>query len=125
MVHLSDTLRTWESALRAQKSHTRGRGANASRWIENHVEFDIKYGFPDATGEYVPREVDHLLRPCESVDYVVHLGPQARIIEHGELVEPWVVDKAGVAQPVNRELGMFGIWNDGCNHADLEQQVKK
>jgi hypothetical protein len=112
-------LRTWESALRTQKSHTRGGGPNPSLRIEKLVELDIEHSLPEATSVYVPSEADHLLCSCKSMDHIVQLGPQARIIEHGELVEPGVVDEASVAQPVNRELGVVGIWNDGCNYTDL------
>jgi hypothetical protein len=106
------------------KSHTCGGGTDASLGIKKFVEFDIEHSLSDATGEYVPSEADHLLGSRESVDHIVHLGSQARIIEYSELVEPGMVDEAGVAQPVNRELGMVRIWDDGSNHANLgvEQQ---
>jgi hypothetical protein len=103
-----------------KKSHTRGRGTDASLRIEKLVELDIEYGLPNATGVYIPGEADHLHGSRESVDHIVYLGPQTRVIEYGELIDPRVVDEAGIAKPVNRELRMVGIWDDGCNNADLE-----
>jgi hypothetical protein len=124
--HLSLCWEHGKKIRQAQKSHTRGGGANASLRVEKFVELDIEHGLPNTTGVYIPGEADHLQGSRESVDYIVHLGPQAIVIEYGELVEPGVVDEAGIAKPVNGELGVVWIWNDGCDDADLgvELQVR-
>ena len=54
------------------------------------------------------------------MDNVVHLGAQTVVPEYGELVEPWVVDEAGIAQPVDRELGVIRIRDNGSNNANLQ-----
>jgi hypothetical protein len=100
-------------------SRTRGGGADASFGIKKFVKLDIEHGLPDATCEHVPGEADHLLGPGEGVDDVVELRAQTLVSEHGELVEPRVVDEAGIAQPVDRELGVIRIRDDGSNHANL------
>jgi len=93
-------LRQAETRSRAQISRTRGRGADASLGIEKFVELDIEHGLLDATGEHIPSEAGHLLRPGEGVDDVVELRAQTLVSENGELVEPRVVDEAGVTQPI-------------------------
>lgn len=115
-------LRQSGSTLKRKRkcSRTRGGGADASLGIEKFVELDIEHGLTDATCEHVPGEADHLLGPGEGVDDVIELWAQTLVSEHGELVEPWVVDEAGIAQPVDRELGVLRIRDDCSNHADLK-----
>lgn len=81
---------------------------------------DTKYGLVDATGEHVPRQADYLLRSGEGVDNVVQLGTQAFVPLDGELVEPRLVDEAGIAQPVDRELRVIRIRDDGSDNANLQ-----
>jgi hypothetical protein len=81
---------------------------------------DAKYGLVDATGEHGPRQADYLLRSGEGVDNVVQLGAQAFVPKDGELVEPRLVDEAGIAQPVDRELGVIRIRDDGSDNANLQ-----
>ena len=92
---------------------TRGGGTDANLFVENHVDLEVEHGLLDTTCEYISSKADHLLRPRERVDDVVHLRAQARIVEHGELVEPRVVDETSVAQPVDGEFGVFGIGYNG------------
>jgi hypothetical protein len=109
-----------EQAQILKVSRTRGRGTDAGLLIENPLKLDTKYCLLDATGEHVPSQADYLLRSGESVDNIVQLGAQTLVPEHGELVEPRVVDEAGIAQPVDRELGVVRIRDDGSNHANLQ-----
>ena len=85
---------------------------------------EVKHGLLDATCEYISREANYLLRSRERVDDVVHLRAQAFIIENSKLVKPWVVDEVRIAQPEDRVFGMIWIWDDGCNHANLEATSK-
>ena len=111
---------SYNSREQTGSRRTCGRGADAGTLIENHLKLDTKYCLCDATSENVSSEADHLLCSSESVDNVVHLGAQTRVPKYGELIEPGMVDEAGVAQPVDRELGMFRIRDNGSNHADLK-----
>jgi hypothetical protein len=112
-----------ERAQKLKIPRTRGGGADAGLLIENPLKLDTKYRLVDATGEYVPCQADYLLRSGESVDNIVQLGAQTLVPEYGELVEPRVVDEAGIAQPVDRELGVVRIGDDGSNHANLQYGV--
>lgn len=103
-----------------ESRRTCGRGADAGFLIEDYLKLDTKYCLRDAAGENVPSQADNLLCSGESVDNVVHLRAQTRVPEYGELIEPGMVDEAGVAQPVDRELGMIRIRDDGSNYADLQ-----
>jgi hypothetical protein len=58
---------------------------------------DTKYRLVDATGEHVTSQANYLLRSGEGVDNIVQLGAQALVPGNGELVEPRVVDEAGIA----------------------------
>ncbi len=70
-------------------------GTDASLFVKNHVDLEVEHGLLDTACEYISSKADHLLRPCERVDDVVHLQPQAYIIEHGELIEPRVCYESG------------------------------
>jgi len=98
--------------------------ANASSRVNKHVKFDIKHRFFEATGEHVPSEADHLLRPSEGVDYIIDLWAQTRVAQYGEFVDPRVVDLTGVTNPVYRILGVVRIRDDGGNHTNLKGQKK-
>jgi hypothetical protein len=111
-------------AQKTQISRTCGRGTDASFGIEEFVELDVEHGLLDTTCEHVPGEADYLLGPSKDVDDVVELRAQTLVSEHGELVEPWVVDKASITQPINRKLGMVRIRNDSNNHANLKESKR-
>ena len=85
---------------------------------------EVKHGLLDATCEYISGEANYLLRSRERVDDVVHLRAQACITENSKLVKPWVVDEVRIAQPEDRVFRMIWIWDDGCNHANLEATSK-
>ena len=92
---------------------TRGGRADASLGVDNHVDLEVEHSFLETACEYVSCEAGHLLCPSQRVDDVVHLRPKARVVEHGELIEPGVVDEASVAQPENGVFGMLGIGYNG------------
>jgi len=83
---------------------------------------NVPHGLRDATGEYVSGEADYLLGPDERVRQVIRHGTETFVSEHGEFVQPWVIDEARVAQPVDRELWVVGIWDDRRNDANLRRR---
>jgi hypothetical protein len=107
-----DSIRSEHDPKTTKLLRTRCGGTDASGGVENFLELEVQHGLPDATCEYVSGEADHLLRPCERVDNVVHLRAQVRVAEHGELIEPGVVYEASVAQPVDGEFGVIRIGYD-------------
>lgn len=88
------------------------------------VELDVEDGLFDSTRQHVSGETDHLLGPDERVREVICHGTKAFVAKHGEFVQPWVIDEARVAQPIDRELGMVGIRNDSRNDSDLSAKDK-
>jgi hypothetical protein len=60
-----------------------------------------------------------LLAPDERMCQVIRHGAKACIAEHGEFVQPGMIDETSVAQPIDRELGMVGIRNNCRNDTDL------
>ena len=80
---------------------------------------DTKYSLVYPTGVHVTSQADYLLRSGEGMDNIVQLGAKALVPEDGELVEPRVVDEAGIAQPVDREFGVIRIRDDGRNNTNL------
>ena len=94
-------------------------GADPGVFVLDGLELDVEHGLLDATGEHISCETDHLLGPDERVCQVIRHGAKAGVAEHGEFVQPWVVDEASVAQPIDRELGVIGIRDDCRNDTDL------
>jgi hypothetical protein len=63
-----------------------------------------------------------LLGLDERVRHVIRHGTETFVSEQGEFVQPWVIDEARVAQPVDRELWVVGIWDDRRNDANLRRR---
>jgi hypothetical protein len=83
------------------------------------IDSGVKHDLLDATGEYVSGEADCLLSPDERVCQVICHWTKTFVAKDGEFVHPRVIDVTRVAQPVDKGLGMFAIW-DGChNDSDL------
>ena len=80
---------------------------------------DVEHGLLDATSVHVSSEADNLLGPDQRVRQVICHGAKACVAEHSEFVQPGVIDKASVAQPVDRELGVIRIRDDRRNDTDL------
>lgn len=93
--------------------------ADAGGFALDGVELDVEDGLFDSTRQHVSGETDHLLGPDERVREVICNGTEAFVAKHGEFVQPWVIDEARVAQPIDRELGMIGIRDDSRNDSDL------
>ena len=106
-------LRSEPSPKTAKSLRTRGGRTDASLGVDKHLDLEVEHGLLETACKYVSGEAGHLLRPRQCVDDVVQLRAQARVVEHGELVEPGVVDKASVAQPVDGEFGVIGVGYNG------------
>jgi hypothetical protein len=95
---------------------------NPGGLILNHIEVDVENRLLDTATEHVSGEADHLLGPNESVCHVIRYGAKAFVTEHSKLVQPGMIDEACIAQPVDRELWVVGVWDDCCNDAGLEKE---
>jgi hypothetical protein len=62
---------------------------------------NIEHGLLDTTSIDISGEADHLLGTDERVCQVICHGAKACVAEHGEFVQPGMIDEASVAQPVD------------------------
>ena len=106
-------LRTRSKTTQILRTRGGRTDASLSHGVKKSPELEVKHGLIYATIKYISGDADHLLRPCERVDNVVHLRAQARVALHGELIDPGVVDEASVAQPVDGVFGVSRIWDYG------------
>jgi len=107
--------------MRDSSERLTGSGrADAGVFALDRIDLDVEHGLLDATAEHVSCEADYLLRTDERVRQVIRHRAQALVAEHGELIEPRVVNEAGIAQPIHRELRVERIRDDRRNDADLQ-----
>jgi hypothetical protein len=105
---------------RKRVSSLTGSGrADAGVFALDGVELDVEDSLFDSTRHHVSGETDDLLGPDERVREVICHGTKAFVAKNCEFVQPWVIDEARVAQPIDRELRVVGIWDDGRNDSDL------
>src|SRR6266404_3678452 len=89
--------------------------ANPGVHVFERSDFEIKNGLFETASEHVPGIADHLLGPDECVRQVVRDRAKAGIALHGELIEPKMIDKTRVAQPIDGPFRLVGIWDDSRN----------
>ena len=96
---------------------------NPGGLVLNHIEMDVPNCFLDTAGEHVSGEADHLLGSDECVCHVISHGTKAFITEHSKLVQPGMIDETRIAQPVDRELWVVGVWDNCRNDAWLRKRA--
>ena len=107
----------------SRKPLTSSWRADSGVFVLDGFEMNIKHGLLDATCVHVSSEADHLLCPDERMCQVVCHGAKACVAKYGQFVQPRVIYEAGIAQPVDRILGVVGIRDDRCNDTDLRGRM--